>query len=155
MSVGVQRLRDDAAAIRAGAIAKGEDPAVVDEALALDARRREASGRGGRRCAPSARRSASGSARPSRAARDPRCPEVAALREPLDRAGRARSTELDAGSAEVQGAARRAAAADPQPARRGRAGRRRERQRHRAHLGRSQAPRQRRWFDRQAALGGR
>ncbi len=41
MSVGVQRLRDDTATIRDGAIAKGEDPAVVDEALALDARRRE------------------------------------------------------------------------------------------------------------------
>ncbi len=40
MSVGVQRLRDDAATIRQGAIAKGEDPARVDEALALDARRR-------------------------------------------------------------------------------------------------------------------
>ena len=44
MSVGVQRLRDDAATIRQGAIAKGEDPGRVDEALALDARRREASG---------------------------------------------------------------------------------------------------------------
>ncbi|HEU4672258.1 MAG TPA: serine--tRNA ligase [Candidatus Limnocylindrales bacterium] len=41
MSVGVQRLREDAETVRAGAIAKGEDPAVVDEALAADHRRRE------------------------------------------------------------------------------------------------------------------
>ena len=41
MSVGLQRLRDDAAAIRQGAIDKGEDPLIVDQALAADARRRE------------------------------------------------------------------------------------------------------------------
>ena len=41
MSVGVQRLREDAETVRAGAIAKGEDPTVVDEALAADHRRRE------------------------------------------------------------------------------------------------------------------
>jgi seryl-tRNA synthetase len=40
VSVGLQRLRDDADAIRQGAIAKGEDPAVVDRALAFDAERR-------------------------------------------------------------------------------------------------------------------
>ena len=32
MSVGLQRLREDAARLRAGAIEKGEDPAVVDAA---------------------------------------------------------------------------------------------------------------------------
>jgi seryl-tRNA synthetase len=41
MSVGLQRLREETAAIRAGAAAKGEDPAIVDEAVALDARRRD------------------------------------------------------------------------------------------------------------------
>jgi seryl-tRNA synthetase len=41
VSVGVQRLREDAETVRHGAIAKGEDPAIVDDALALDARRRE------------------------------------------------------------------------------------------------------------------
>ena len=41
MSVGLQRLREDAPAIRQGAIDKGEDPAIVDQALAADARRRE------------------------------------------------------------------------------------------------------------------
>ena len=40
MSVGLQRLREDAAAIRKGATDKGEDPRLVDQALALDAERR-------------------------------------------------------------------------------------------------------------------
>ncbi|HSK94350.1 MAG TPA: serine--tRNA ligase, partial [Candidatus Angelobacter sp.] len=40
MSVGLQRLRDEPDVIRRGAVDKGEDPAVVDEALALDERRR-------------------------------------------------------------------------------------------------------------------
>ncbi len=44
MSVGAHRLRDDAETIRAGATAKGEDPAVVDQAIALDRRRREIQG---------------------------------------------------------------------------------------------------------------
>ena len=41
MSVGLQRLREDADAIRKGAIDKGEDPSAVDRALELDARRRQ------------------------------------------------------------------------------------------------------------------
>ena len=40
MSVGLQRLRDDAARVRQGAIDKGEDPTLVDAALDLDRRRR-------------------------------------------------------------------------------------------------------------------
>jgi seryl-tRNA synthetase len=40
MSVGVQRLRDEPGAIRRGAEVKGEDPALVDRALAVDAERR-------------------------------------------------------------------------------------------------------------------
>jgi seryl-tRNA synthetase len=40
MSVGLQRLRDDAEAIRKGAIDKGEDAKIVDAALALDVERR-------------------------------------------------------------------------------------------------------------------
>jgi len=40
MSVGLQRLRDDADAIRVGATAKGEDAALVDAALSLDETRR-------------------------------------------------------------------------------------------------------------------
>jgi seryl-tRNA synthetase len=44
MSVGLQRLRDEAEAIRRGARDKGEQPALVDQALALDAERRALSG---------------------------------------------------------------------------------------------------------------
>jgi seryl-tRNA synthetase len=44
MSVGLQRLREDSEAIRKGAIDKGEDPAIVDAALAADVRRRELQG---------------------------------------------------------------------------------------------------------------
>src|SRR5919206_3717158 len=44
MSVGLQRLREEPDAIRKGAIDKGEDPALVDQALAADARRRELQG---------------------------------------------------------------------------------------------------------------
>ncbi len=40
MSVGLQRLRDEADTIRNGAIAKREDPTLIDEALAADAERR-------------------------------------------------------------------------------------------------------------------
>ena len=46
MSVGLQRLREDADAIRKGAIDKGEDPAIVDEAIAADERRRQLLGDG-------------------------------------------------------------------------------------------------------------
>ncbi len=41
MSVGVQRLRDEPDRIRQGAIDKREDPRLVDQALAVDARRRQ------------------------------------------------------------------------------------------------------------------
>ena len=40
MSVGVQRLREEPDLVRHGAIDKGEDPAAVDRAIALDERRR-------------------------------------------------------------------------------------------------------------------
>ena len=40
MSVGLQRLREEPDVIRDGAIRKGEDPALVDRALELDAERR-------------------------------------------------------------------------------------------------------------------
>jgi len=46
MSVGLQRLREDADAIRRGAVDKGEDPAIVDRALELDTRRRTLLGEG-------------------------------------------------------------------------------------------------------------
>jgi seryl-tRNA synthetase len=40
VSIGLQRLREDPERIRQGAIDKGEDPAVIDEALTVDAERR-------------------------------------------------------------------------------------------------------------------
>jgi seryl-tRNA synthetase len=40
MSVGMQRLREDAARLRQGALDKGEDAAIVDQAIELDAERR-------------------------------------------------------------------------------------------------------------------
>jgi seryl-tRNA synthetase len=40
MSVGLQRIREDADAVRKGAIDKGEDPRLIDQALTLDAERR-------------------------------------------------------------------------------------------------------------------
>ena len=46
MSVGLQRLRDDAETVRRGAVDKGEDPTIVDRALELDARRRTLLGDG-------------------------------------------------------------------------------------------------------------
>lgn len=44
MSVGLQRLREDAQTVRDGAVRKGEDPTLVDRAIALDMARREAQG---------------------------------------------------------------------------------------------------------------
>jgi seryl-tRNA synthetase len=46
VSVGLQRLRDEPDVIRKGAIDKGEDPAVVDAAIAADERRRALLGEG-------------------------------------------------------------------------------------------------------------
>jgi len=46
VSVGLQRLRDDAARLRQGALDKGEDPEAVDRAVALDAQRRELAAEG-------------------------------------------------------------------------------------------------------------
>jgi seryl-tRNA synthetase len=40
VSVGLQRLRDEPDVIRKGAVDKGEDPSIVDQALKLDERRR-------------------------------------------------------------------------------------------------------------------
>ncbi|HEY7970504.1 MAG TPA: serine--tRNA ligase [Candidatus Limnocylindrales bacterium] len=46
MSVGLQRLRDDAETVRRGAVDKGEDPTIVDRVLELDGRRRTLLGDG-------------------------------------------------------------------------------------------------------------
>jgi len=79
MSVGLQRLRAEPDVIRRGAIDKGEDPALVDLALALDERRRallaESDGLKGERNAASKR---VGEA--VRSGADPAGPDVGQLR---------------------------------------------------------------------------
>jgi seryl-tRNA synthetase len=102
MSVGVQRLRDEPEVIRRGALDKGEDAALVDAALALDARRRELLGEADARKAE--RNAASrqiGEAIKGGAA--PGGPEVASLRTASVAAGE-RITALDAeiGRVEVE-----------------------------------------------------
>jgi seryl-tRNA synthetase len=104
MSVGLQRLREDADTIRRGAVDKGEDPAIVDRALEMDGRRRTLLGEGD---ALKAERNAAskevgaaikGGARPDG-------PEVAALKAASVEAGRrieAIDAELGAVEAEVE-----------------------------------------------------
>jgi seryl-tRNA synthetase len=46
VSVGLQRLREDADTVRRGAVDKGEDPTIVDRAIDLDTRRRILLGEG-------------------------------------------------------------------------------------------------------------
>jgi seryl-tRNA synthetase len=94
MSVGVQRLRDEPDRIRQGAIDKGEDPAIVDRAVEVDARRRrlqsESDGLKAERNAASKR---IGEA--IRGGASPAGPEVAGLRAASTRAGE-RINEIDA-----------------------------------------------------------
>ena len=100
MSVGLQRLREDAAVIRDGAIRKGEDPALVDRALALDTDRRRLLGE--TETLKAERNAASkriGEAIKGGAA--PNGPEVAGLRDASTAAGE-RITALDAELAETQ-----------------------------------------------------
>ncbi|MFL5724721.1 MAG: serine--tRNA ligase [Chloroflexota bacterium] len=100
MSVGLQRLRDDAEAIRKGAIDKGEDPSLVDQALAADARRRQLLGDGDSLKAE--RNAASreiGNAIKSGAKADG--PEVAELRRRSSEAGE-RIAEIDRELAQVE-----------------------------------------------------
>ncbi len=101
MSVGLQRLREDADTIRDGAIRKGEDPALVDRALGLDAERRrllaETEALKAERNAASKR---IGEAIKGGAAPDG--PEVADLRASSTAAGE-RIKALDAALAETEG----------------------------------------------------
>ena len=100
MSVGLQRLRDDPVAIRRGAGDKGEDPALIDQALAIDAERRrllaETEALKAERNAASKR---IGEAIKAGAAPDG--PEVADLRTASTDAGE-RITTLDASLAETE-----------------------------------------------------
>jgi len=100
MSVGLQRLREEPGVIRDGAIRKGEDPGLVDSALALDAERRRLLGES--ETLKAERNAASkriGEAIRGGAAPDG--PEVADLRDASTAAGE-RITALDATLAETE-----------------------------------------------------
>jgi seryl-tRNA synthetase len=101
MSVGLQRLRDDAETVRRGAIDKGEDPSIVDRVLELDASRRRLLGEGD---ALKAERNAAskriGEAIKGGAAPDG--PEVAELKAASVEAGR-KIEAIDAELSEVEG----------------------------------------------------
>ncbi len=95
MSIGAQRLREDPEAVRRGSIDKGEDPAIVDAALAADSRRRELQGGAdGLRAERNAASKQIGEA--IKGGASPNGPEVAGLR--------ARSTEIGQRLAELEGA---------------------------------------------------
>ena len=114
MSVGLQRLRDEPDVIRKGAIDKGEDPAVVDRALELDARRRQLLGES--EALKAERNAASkriGEAIKGGAAPDG--PEVADLKAASVAAGE-RIATLDAELAEVEAATEDALLRIPNPA---------------------------------------
>ena len=100
MSVGVARLRAEPDRIRQGAIDKGEDPSIVDAALAVDGRRRELLAEGDHLKAE--RNAASkriGEA--IRAGANPNGPEVAELRRASTAAG-GRIDTIDAELATVE-----------------------------------------------------
>jgi seryl-tRNA synthetase len=86
MSIGLARLREEPDRIRQGAIDKGEDPAIVDQALALEGRRRQLLGDSDRLKAE--RNVASKQIGEAiRAGAAPNGPEVAALRSASTEAG--------------------------------------------------------------------
>ncbi|HUH16521.1 MAG TPA: serine--tRNA ligase, partial [Methylomirabilota bacterium] len=100
MSVGLQRLRDDADLLRRAATDKGEDPTMVDRALELDDRRRALLAEGDARKAE--RNVASNQIGEAiRGGADPGSPEVASLRETSTRVGE-RIEAIDAELATVQ-----------------------------------------------------
>ncbi|MEI8335035.1 MAG: serine--tRNA ligase [Chloroflexota bacterium] len=114
MSVGMQRLREEPEVVRRGAIDKGEDPSLVDAALALDERRRALLGEGD---TLKAERNAA-SKRIGDAVRggaDPTGPDVAALRDASTRVG-ARIDEIDAEVARVEAELEDALVRIPNPA---------------------------------------
>jgi seryl-tRNA synthetase len=100
MSIGLQRLREEPDRVRQGAIDKGEDPAVVDAALQLDARRRALLGEADAlRAERNANSREIGEA--IRAGASPHGPEVEALRRRSTVAGE-RIAALDAELSRVE-----------------------------------------------------
>jgi seryl-tRNA synthetase len=100
VSVGLQRLRDDAETIRRGAFDKGEDPSLVDAAIAADERRRRLLGEGD---ALKAERNAASKriGEAIKAGARPDGPEVAELKAASTRAGE-RIAVIDAELAEAE-----------------------------------------------------
>ena len=133
MSVGPVRLREEADVIRHGCIAKGEDPALVDQALVIDEQRRELLGKADSMRAQQKQLSESvgiaikGGEQPNGPTRLAAQGAVQLDRRRDQRHGRA--------ARGGHGQARGAASAHPQPARPGRARGRRGGQPDRAHLG--------------------
>ena len=100
MSVGLQRLREEADVVRRGALDKGEDPAVVDHALALDERRRALLAEGdGLKAERNAASKGVGEA--IRGGADPNGPEVAELKAASTRVGE-RIDAIDAALATIE-----------------------------------------------------
>jgi seryl-tRNA synthetase len=100
LSVGLQRLREEPDVIRKGATDKGEDATLVDQALALDERRRSLLGEGDRLKAE--RNAASRQVGEAiRGGADPNGPEVGQLKASSTAAG-ARIDEIDAELARVE-----------------------------------------------------
>ena len=114
MSVGAQRLREEPDLLRQGAIDKGEDPAVVDQALQLDERRRALVAEGD---ALKAERNASSKriGEAIRAGADPNGPEVAKLKADATNAGE-RIDAVDAELATVEAELEDAMLRIPNPA---------------------------------------
>ena len=114
MSVGVQRLRDEAGLIRRGAVDKGEDPSVIDAALALDERRRAVLAEGD---ALKAERNAASKAigEAIRGGADPNGRQVADLKSASSRVGE-RIAELDGQLASVEAELEQAMLRIPNPA---------------------------------------
>ena len=138
MSVGLQRLRDDADAIRKGAIDKGEDPAVVDRALELDARRRALLGEGDA-SQGGAERGLEADRRGDQGRRVAGRPGGRRAEGRLDR-GRRADRRHRRGARDGRGRGRGSAPADPEPGRSGRPDRWRGGERHGPDVGRA-APR--------------
>jgi seryl-tRNA synthetase len=105
MSIGLVRLREDPERIRQGAIDKGEDPSIVDAALALEGNRRQLLGESDRLKAE--RNAASKQIGEAiRAGAASNGPEVAALRQSSTEAGtqiEKLNAELAAAEAQLEG----------------------------------------------------
>ena len=148
MSVGIQRLRDDAEAIRIGARDKGDDAALVDRALSFDADRRRLSGE-----ADSLRAQRKDvSARMGAALKSGDASAETLRAESVELGERIESVESELAAA--GGQLEQVSASDPEPGRPGRAGRATRRDRNRSRVGRASRAR-RRWLAAQAALGDR